>query len=122
MNCYNHQSSAAVGLCKHCGKGLCAACTVDLGHGLACRGHEAEVEAVRAMVSSARNTQTTNHRTKYLSPLFFLVFGALFLAYGYFNPSRGTSLSMIMGTAFVAYSLILFAVVRRACIPPCAPD
>ena len=34
MNCYNHQSSAAVGLCKHCGKGLCAACTVDLGHGL----------------------------------------------------------------------------------------
>ena len=37
MNCFNHASSAAVGICKACQKGLCAECAVDVGMGLACK-------------------------------------------------------------------------------------
>lgn len=38
MNCFIHQTSSAVGLCKSCFKALCPECAVDVGNGLACRG------------------------------------------------------------------------------------
>ncbi|HCU25594.1 MAG TPA: hypothetical protein DF383_11315 [Deltaproteobacteria bacterium] len=37
MHCFHHQDHEAIGICKACGKGLCQECTVDLGHGLACK-------------------------------------------------------------------------------------
>jgi hypothetical protein len=37
MKCFYHHDQDAVGECKSCGKGLCPACAVDLGKGLACR-------------------------------------------------------------------------------------
>jgi hypothetical protein len=36
VKCFHHPSDDAVGLCKACGKGVCRACAVDLGEGLAC--------------------------------------------------------------------------------------
>lgn len=51
MNCYNHPDRPAVGTCKACGKGLCADCSSDLGHGLACRGvHELYVAGLTALI------------------------------------------------------------------------
>lgn len=38
MNCFNHTSSSAIGVCKACQKGLCAECAVDVGLGIACKG------------------------------------------------------------------------------------
>jgi hypothetical protein len=47
MVCYYHQSAQAVGICKNCHKGICAECAVDVGNGLACKGHcESEVAAI----------------------------------------------------------------------------
>ena len=43
MNCFNHPRVVAVGICKYCQKGLCTDCVVDLGHGVACKHHQAEV-------------------------------------------------------------------------------
>ena len=114
MNCFQHQSVTSVGACKHCGKGLCAECAVDLGHGLACRGHEQEAENLCAMVATARATQSTNTRYKYLSPAFFFVFGSLFLAFGLLNLGRASSLMLVLGSAFLASSLVLVFVVRGA--------
>lgn len=37
MNCFNHRSVPAIGLCKSCGKGLCADCATELVSGLACK-------------------------------------------------------------------------------------
>jgi len=34
---------SAVGICKYCQKGLCVDCAVDLGHGIGCKHHQAEV-------------------------------------------------------------------------------
>jgi hypothetical protein len=51
MKCYCHLEEEAVGTCKSCGKGLCPACAVDLGKGLACRGwSEAEVTALIGLI------------------------------------------------------------------------
>jgi hypothetical protein len=37
MNCYNHNDSAANGICKNCHKAICKDCAVDVGDGLACQ-------------------------------------------------------------------------------------
>ena len=51
MRCYYHQDRDAVGLCKSCGKGLCADCQTDLGQGLACKGRcEARVRDLIALI------------------------------------------------------------------------
>lgn len=114
MHCFTHQDNVAVASCKHCGKGLCANCAVDLGHGVACHGHEQEIEDVRAMMLRANSTHTTNTRYKYSSPLFFFALGAIFLIYGFMNPGRTSTFTMILGGAFLVYSVVVFAAVRRA--------
>lgn len=37
MECFNHASTNAVGICKHCSKALCRECAHDTGNGLACK-------------------------------------------------------------------------------------
>jgi|SRR5208282_5939302 len=37
MNCFRHQNSSAVGLCKTCFKAVCPECAADVGDGLACK-------------------------------------------------------------------------------------
>lgn len=36
MQCFTHESAAAVGACKSCGKGVCRSCAKELGFALAC--------------------------------------------------------------------------------------
>lgn len=43
MNCFYHPQVSAVGICKYCQKGICTECAVDLGHGITCKHHQAEV-------------------------------------------------------------------------------
>ncbi|MDB6072429.1 MAG: hypothetical protein JWO89_69 [Verrucomicrobiaceae bacterium] len=37
MRCFCHPDQEALGTCRCCGKGVCAACLIDFGKGLACR-------------------------------------------------------------------------------------
>ena len=85
MNCFNHHDAPAVGMCKHCCKGLCAACAADLGFGLACREHEEQVRSVHAMLARTARIHSANRSSKYLSPAFFLVLGLLFLGFGVYQ-------------------------------------
>ena len=50
MECFAHDGRPAVGSCRSCFKGVCRACAVDLGRGLACRGRCEE--AARALIAS----------------------------------------------------------------------
>lgn len=60
MLCYYHQDRPAVGICKHCQRGLCMECAAVSGEALACRNqHEVEVTraeraARRAMLQAER--------------------------------------------------------------------
>ena len=57
MRCFYHQDKEGVGSCKSCGKALCAACAIDLGKGLACRGRcEPDVTALIQLIE--RNIKT----------------------------------------------------------------
>jgi hypothetical protein len=113
MNCFNHHDIAAVGTCKHCGKGLCPECLVDLGHGLACRGsHEQVVADISALV--ARNSRTPTTLAWFVVPGFTAFMGLVFLGYG-LSSSRGMgSMVSLLGAGFFAYAAILFVLNFRA--------
>ena len=36
MKCFQHQTQEAVGICKSCGKGLCAECAYERDRGIVC--------------------------------------------------------------------------------------
>jgi len=51
MHCFNHPRNDAVGICRACGKGICADCIVPTEHGLTCSPKCSDrSEAVDAMI------------------------------------------------------------------------
>jgi ATP-dependent protease ClpP protease subunit len=64
MNCFNHPDKTAIGICKHCNKGLCNDCAVDLYNGLGCKGHcEIEVKEINEFIefNKSRYKQIKKH-------------------------------------------------------------
>jgi len=56
MKCFNHTTADAIGICKHCSKGLCIECAVDLGYGITHRGNcETETRSLHIMVQRSTN-------------------------------------------------------------------
>ena len=115
MRCFNHSEVRAIGLCKQCNKALCHDCANDLGFGLACRNlHEKEVTAVNSMVERATRVQTVNNSNKYLTPLFFMAMGSIFIGYELYQGNRGHGFGLVFGGLFVVYSLYLIYIVKRS--------
>jgi hypothetical protein len=83
MNCFSHQTTAAVGICKSCGKGLCPRCAGDTGVGLACRDacEDRVLILGKIVTNNARVMKTANAQAR-SSGLYLVLSGALFLAIG----------------------------------------
>ena len=84
MNCYYHADRPAVGVCKHCQRGLCAEDAAPVDDCLACRGrHETEVRELNAMTArnilQARRVGSIYNR----NAIFYFLVGAAFTAFGY---------------------------------------
>ena len=119
MQCFNHPGTAAVGMCKHCYKGLCASCATDLGFGLACRGeHEEQVQTTHAIVTKAAQIQSVNRSNKYLAPAFFIAMGLLFLGYGLYESGPVLNFTVAMGAIFLLYGLFVLGAARKVYAQP----
>lgn len=84
MNCFNHQTSPAVGLCKYCAKGLCPDCADTKGKYLSCKGPicELELKEIEEINEKAKKIYMIGNRKKkwttgHLFGIFFSVFGVL---------------------------------------------
>ncbi len=119
MRCFYHQDQEAVGSCKSCGKGLCAACAADLGRGLACRGRcEADVRAMIELTDHHIRMKPTTARliragrsARLAAAVLFLVMG-LFLTYGWFVEPQ-MWMAIIMGFCLFVYGIYHFIWSRR---------
>jgi hypothetical protein len=86
MNCYYHPSQPAVGICKHCQRGLCTDCITEVDDNLACKDrHEEQVRDVNKMLE--RNLQQakrfgSNYRR---NAIFYFLSGALFAGFGLYQ-------------------------------------
>jgi hypothetical protein len=105
MKCFYHPGAEAVGLCKHCQRGLCSACASERDGGLACRDpHESQVDQVSALIR--RNVQV-GVKSRPLSLISFAIFVVALLvlidlALNEENPNVRTMLYMLAAFAFVA--------------------
>jgi asparagine N-glycosylation enzyme membrane subunit Stt3 len=81
--CFYHPDKPAIGLCKHCQRGLCSDCAALVDDVLACKGrHE---EGVRALEDMTKQNILKSRRTRsdYLrNAIFYGVVGTLFTVFG----------------------------------------
>jgi len=83
VNCYYHPDKPAIGLCKHCQRGLCSDCTAIVDDSLACKDrhetqvHELEILLQRNLLQSRRVGSNYMRNT-----IFYGSVGILFAAFG----------------------------------------
>ena len=83
MNCYYHPDQPAIGLCKHCQRGLCVNCAADVDGSLACKNrHEEQVRALdtlttRNLLQAARVGSVYRRNA-----VFYSLVGILFAGFG----------------------------------------
>ena len=108
MNCFYHRDKEAIGLCKHCSKGLCTDCATDLGHGLACKNkHESEVENIDMIISKNVKNYAAAPKNVLIAPLFYLLAGIVFAGFGYFSRGGMTDLPFILGVVFIIFGVVM---------------
>ena len=86
MNCYYHPDRSAVGICKYCQRGLCAACAAIVNDSLACKDrHESQVKGLILMVERSI-LQAKRIGPGYIrNAIFYFLVGALFAGFGLFQ-------------------------------------
>lgn len=115
MKCYRHQDLDAVGICRGCGKGICAAhCARDIGTGLVCSDACRErVETVDALNRKTAASYGTMARNGWIAPLFFAAMGGVFLYAGLRERAGPVNFVSAMGAIFVLFALVVFLRNRR---------
>jgi hypothetical protein len=114
-----------------CSKGLCSACAVDFGSGLACRGRcEEEAKAVANLIHRNIVRAPVNEkmvamawRNRFLGAAFYLVVGLLFLGFAVYRfATSGLEEPVfffgLMGAVFFAFGVILIWRVLSSPRPP----
>ncbi len=83
MNCFYHPERAAVGVCKHCGRGLCTECAGLVDDTLACKDrHEQQVRGLN-LVAQRGILQAARIRSGYArNTIFYGLVGVLFTGFG----------------------------------------
>lgn len=109
MNCFNHEDTASVGICKVCGKGLCPECITDLGHSIACKDkHETEAEDVKFIADKVLKIYKAAPKNTLIGPIFLLFMGAVFTGFGFFSRAGFLNLAFIIGIGFIVFSAVIF--------------
>lgn len=108
MVCYYHPDKPAIGLCKHCQRGLCPACNALVDDVLACKDrHEEQVSALEEMTKQ-NILKSKRTRSDYLrNTTFYGIVGLLFTAFG-------VSQIRWLGLQAVVYAIIGLALLWAA--------
>ncbi len=83
MVCYYHPDQPAIGLCKHCQRGLCSECAALIDDSLACKNrHEAQVHDL-FLLTQKNILQSKRVGSDYVrNTIFYGSVGILFSAFG----------------------------------------
>lgn len=83
MNCFYHPDQPAIGICKHCQRGLCTNCIAEVEDSLACKNrHEENVRAIE-LVNDRALLQAGRVGSVYLrNAIFYSLVGFLFAGFG----------------------------------------
>ena len=83
MVCFYHPDKSAIGLCRHCQRGLCSDCAAVVDDVLACKNrHEEQVHTLEEMTRQ-NILKSKRTRSDYLrNTVFYGTVGLLFTAFG----------------------------------------
>lgn len=83
MNCYYHPDIPAIGLCKHCQRGLCTECAAIVDDSLACKDrHEEQVSALEELAKQNIIKSKRAGSDYVRNTIFYGIVGVLFTAFG----------------------------------------
>lgn len=117
MNCFYHPKKSAVGICKHCQRGLCADCAALVNDSLACKDrHEEQVRLLEQM--TARNIlQAERIGSSYLrNAIFYGLVGLAFTGFGFWQLNwlgLQAALFMVLGIFLLFAAGMNFAESRK---------
>jgi hypothetical protein len=81
--CYYHPERPAIGVCKHCQRGLCADCAALVDDTLACKDRHEDVVRETNLVRRREFVQSLRIRTGYIrNAVFYCLVGGVFSAFG----------------------------------------
>jgi hypothetical protein len=84
VKCFNHSTIDAVGVCKHCNKGLCRECAVEITGSLSCRGPcEEQVALVNRLAHQAGASYAKTSRAYLRSTLVYFILGVVFAVFAF---------------------------------------
>jgi hypothetical protein len=104
MKCFYHPVSEAVGLCKHCSRGVCKDCAAERVGGLACRNiHESEVDRTSALIDRNINLVSRGGSVNLLAALIYWGASAIcvFLIYRETIPNLRLMLGVMAAITFL---------------------
>ena len=108
MKCFKHGDVDAVGVCKWCGKGLCADCAVDTDGGLACRDScEEKVKKLSELSSGETELSRKVDTIQTIWAVAFLMAGLLF----FFMEGRdypGLQARIVFAIVFLMFSAFAY--------------
>jgi hypothetical protein len=119
MHCAQHESRAAIGICRACLRGVCPECAVPQRLGLACRGRcEADVAALAATLEQSMRTSALSAGMAQQTPRLFTGLAFISLAVGVFVLGFGALLPSfrsiaLLGFPFLAIGALVLVAVRR---------
>ena len=117
MACFYHLDKPAIGICKHCQRGLCSDCAALVDDVLACKNrHEGQVRALDKMTEQ-NILKSRRTRSDYLrNTIFYGIVGLLFTAFG-ISQIRWLGLQAIVyaviGLALLYAALAIFLESRK---------
>lgn len=119
MNCYVHQESTALGLCKNCQKAVCSICAKDTGKGLVCCDVcEKELLETNQIIERSKLIYNIGKKSK-LPPsgiILHFFFGFLFGGFGLLPLRNGSSpewFMVIMGVGFLTFGIFVYFRTRK---------
>jgi hypothetical protein len=114
MNCFNHRDKPAIGLCKSCGKALCADCFHELPNGLSCKGScEDRVNMINRLIDKITQTLAARERLLRQYGLLMVLVGIGFIifviAYSsvFANVPQIPYFFVFIGGVFVVFGILI---------------
>ena len=115
MNCFKHNHTSSIGICRHCFKGVCSECAIDFEDGIACSEYcLGKAKATAQVLSNTVLAQRGAKKGRFIGPSFLTILGLFYLAYAaYCNElfafTGALGLGMfLMGTILFIYNTKYF--------------
>lgn len=107
MKCFYHQEKDAVGICRHCLKGICNECAVDFNDGIACKDRcEEKAIATSKMLQVNLTAQKGLKITRFLGPIFIIILGFIYIGWAWYCDELFEFMGMT-GIVFFVFGLAI---------------